>query len=161
MTAPRRKHISRGVKIEAVLLQLGLDPSVAATKLVVRPTLLKLLLRMAGLDPDDVEWSHEPALALRDRNEDDTYTPDELDPHFIFARSSAKHDEITNGRGGEKRITTAGSDQHIIHKLPRLRDEHAAFQQRVLAKTPGERRKPSRWASRKMQGRGFETRRSG
>ena len=54
------------------------------------------------------------------------------------------HDRKTNGRGGERRVTTLGSDKHLAAKLDRLSDEEREFRARCLSRDPGEPRQPRR-----------------
>jgi hypothetical protein len=60
------------------------------------------------------------------------------------------HDKKTNGPGGERRVTTAGSDRHIADKTDRLSEQHKALRSRMLA--PEERQTPQ---LSRLQGRGF------
>jgi hypothetical protein len=48
------------------------------------------------------------------------------------------HDKKTNGPGGERRVTTAGSDRHIADKTDRLSESYRDFQRRLLALEPRE-----------------------
>lgn len=75
-------------------------------------------------DVADVQFDHRPAVINRPVNEDGTdYVPAQLDPEFIYPRCISCHDKRTNGPGGEKRITTAGSDKHIAAKTRRLAEQ--------------------------------------
>jgi hypothetical protein len=137
MTRPR-KHLPLSVKLQACLLLLGFEAD------------------------DEIDWDHFPALGLRDFNPRlDDYVPAELDPRFLRPLGKNPHKAKTNGRKGEKRVTSYGSDVHAIAKMKRLEKESAAARARMLAKETGELRKPSsRFAhGRKLQGRGFEKRR--
>lgn len=111
----RRQHVPYSIKLAAALLQLGLDPKTA-------------------------ELDHNPALARRRRLPDGRYDPDESDPRFLQWKAPEAHAEKTFGRGGEKRITTAGSDIGEIAKMKRLTKDEEAFRSRLLAKEPGEPR---------------------
>ncbi len=99
------------VKLAAALLQGIVDPSGAI------------------LHKGDGQWDHDPALELRAYNEKTKkYTPDANDPNFIVYRETAAHAKKTHGPGGEKRITTKGSDNQIAKQIDRLKDanrEHA------------------------------------
>ena len=121
MTA-RRPYIPLRIKLEAALLQLGLDPETA-------------------------ELDHEPALALRERS-GGQYIPDANDPLFLRWRDWQDHARKTYGRGGEKRITTAGSDIGNIAKGKRLAKEEVEFRKRLqatLVQSPKPKRRiPSR-----------------
>ena len=91
----KRPHMSLSVKLEAAILQLGLDPN-------------------------DVEYDHDPALALR-RYDEKTgkWTPDANDPRYITLRSGENHNTKTNGT----KTTSYGSDSHAIAKAKRIRGE--------------------------------------
>jgi hypothetical protein len=100
------------VKLEAAILQLGLDPAC-------------------------VDFDHDPALGLRLFDEETkTYTPGANDPRFITVRSrDGDHRVKTSGNGA----TSAGSDIHRIAKSKRLvkaREIHDAV---VRARVTGER----------------------
>lgn len=114
-----RKHIPVGVKLQALLLQVGLDPT-------------------------DVQWDHRPPLSERKWNatKGDTVPPAN-DPAYIQALATKAHDIVTNGPGGEKRITSAGSDTHTRARLARLEGEQAAYRANLLRKATGEA-KPER-----------------
>lgn len=109
---PKRKAIPDKIKLEVVLRQDG-----RCTHCGER------LGPLTGLNFD-----HRPAIINRDVNEAGTdYVPPQLDPEFIEAIHEVPcHDERTAGRGGERRITTAGSDIHIRDKTQRLRDARLA-----------------------------------
>lgn len=109
----KRSHIPLSVKLAAALLQLGLDPKTA-------------------------ELDHDPALARRRRLPDGSTDPAPNDPNFLRWKSPEAHAEKTFGRGGEKRITTAGSDIGEITKERHLTEDEQAFRTRLLAKASGE-----------------------
>ncbi|WP_235679056.1 hypothetical protein [Aquibium microcysteis] len=118
------------------------------------PDRIKLLaaLRKMGLTVEQVQFDHDPALELRPINPvtGDTVPPAN-DPDHITMLLIKEHKTKTFGPGGEKRITTAGSDVHKIHKLARLSAEHEDFQRRVLSREPRDGTKPkSRWPKRPM-----------
>lgn len=130
-----RPHMSLSVKLQAAILQLGLDPA-------------------------RVDFDHNPALGLREFNEETkTYTPDANDPKFITVLE----------RGGAHRIktsgtpaTSAGSDIHRIAKVKRLAKARAAHEAALSGRAAGEhiraRAKPGKrpWPKgRKLQSRGF------
>lgn len=55
-------------------------------------------LILLGFKPGEVEWDHDPALGLRELDQETgTYTPDANDPHFIRPRENADHGEKTKG----------------------------------------------------------------
>lgn len=134
-----RPHMPLSVKLQAAILQLGLDP-------------------------DAVDFDHDPALGLRVFDEATrTYTPDANDPKFITVRArSGDHKVKTFGNGA----TTAGSDIHRIAKTKRLETARAALEQAMNAKVFGgaPAEKPMRkiqWPKgRKLRSRGFEKRRT-
>jgi hypothetical protein len=103
---PKRKAIPDRIKLQVVLRQDGRCPHCG-----------ERLGPLSGLNFD-----HRPAIINRPVNEDDTdYVPPQLDPEYIEAIHELPcHRERTIGRGGEKRITTAGSDIGIRDKTRRL-----------------------------------------
>jgi len=88
----RRKYMPLGVKVKSALYALGIDP-------------------------DDVEWDHNPPLALR-RIDEETgeYIPAENDPRYIQPLSKEAHKRKTNGT----KSTSYGSDKHEISKARRI-----------------------------------------
>jgi len=79
---------------------------------------LDVALRMLGFTKDDqVQYDHDPALALREWDE---------------------HRNKTSGRKGEARSTSYGSDAHAIAKVRRLQKDEAAFRAKLLAKAAGD-----------------------
>lgn len=117
---PRRKAIPDKIKLQVVLRQGGLCKHCGH--------------KLEGLET--VNFDHRPAIINRDVNEDRTdYLPAQLDPEYIEAiHISPCHDVRTNGPGGEKRITTAGSDKHTRDKNRRLAQEHQNFRALTQAK---------------------------
>lgn len=107
-----RPHMPDSVKLEAALLQ-GIACSCCG----------ELAFKGQG------EWHHDPALELRAYNPaTKKYTPEANDPKFIRYLLKDHHAKQTHGPGGEKRITTKGSDNHTAKQLDKLRDanrEHA------------------------------------
>ncbi|WP_293862290.1 hypothetical protein [uncultured Alsobacter sp.] len=99
------------------------------------PDRVKLIvaLEAMGLTVEQVEWDHQPPLALRewDPEKKDTIPPAN-DPVHIQMLRIAEHREKTFGRGGEKRITTAGSDANKIAKVRRLSARQEEFRTRLL-----------------------------
>ncbi len=106
---PKRKSIPDRVKLQVVLQQDGRCPACGE--------------RLGALDT--LNFDHRPAIINRPVNEDGTdYVPPQLDPEHIEAiHTKPCHDIRTNGPGGEKRITTAGSDKHIARKTKRLAEQ--------------------------------------
>jgi hypothetical protein len=122
------------------------------------PDRVKLIaaLRRFGLSVADVQFDHNPALALRPINPHTGDTvPPANDPDHIDMLLLAEHKEKTFGRGGEKRITTADGDVGKIAKMHRVSDSEENFRRRLLAKDKGEEPPPSKskWPSRPFQNR--------
>lgn len=126
-----RPHMGLAVKLAAVLYRLGFDVGAA------------------------VEWHHTPALINRPWNATTGDTvPPANDPRYIVPLAPEAHKVCTHGPGGEKRITTAGSDRHQRDKRERLAEGQAEMRRRMLAKDSAEPPAPakrSRWASRPMR----------
>lgn len=116
MTAPRppvsgpptgfRPHMPLSVKLRAALIALGLDP-------------------------DAIDFDHDPPLALRiwDEAAQDTRPPAN-DPRHIRPLARQVHRE-----------RTARVDVPAIAKVDRLTETQQAFRSALLAKTPGTPRK--------------------
>lgn len=138
--ATRRKQIPVGVKLHAVLLRVGFT------------------------DEDingGIDWDHDPPLALRLVDpETGLLVPDANDPHHIRPLRREDHRRKTFGPGGEKRITTAGSDAHAIAKVRRLAPVQADFDRRLLAKSTGEAAPAETKRKRKIPSRPFPKRKS-
>lgn len=98
MKPRRRKHIPLSVKLEVLLAEKGLKPA-------------------------DVEWDHEPPLAMREWDEaaQDT-VPAANDPRYIQCLVKADHHIKTNGT----KATTAGSDKNKLAKIERERKRRGA-----------------------------------
>lgn len=114
-----RPHMPLSVKLEAAILQLGLDPNA-------------------------VDFDHDPALGLRILDEETgRYEPDANDPRFITVRARTRdedgHKAKTFGKGG----TSAGSDIHRIAKIKRLSKARAALDDALAAKATGTERSPA------------------
>lgn len=114
-----------------------------------------VLLRMLGL-VGPVQWDHRPPLWTRKWNatKGDTVPPAN-DPDHLVALSEKAHDTVTNGPGGERRITSAGGDTHARAKEKRLRDEQAAFRDRLLSKGTAEPRPAAETPRSRLGGRGL------
>ncbi|MEN5275823.1 hypothetical protein ABE527_02625 [Brucella sp. TWI432] len=107
-----------------------------------------------GLKIEQVQFDHNPALCFRPVNPETGDTiPPANDPEHIDMLLITEHKEKTFGKGGEKRITTAGSDIGNYRKSIRLKKGQEEMRRRMLAKEPGsETPKPrSKWPSRKMR----------
>lgn len=105
------------------------------------PDRVKLIaaLRRFGLVIGQVQFDHQPALELRPINPHTGDTiPAANDPDHIQMLLIAEHKTKTFGPGGEKRITTAGSDIGNIAKTRRLTKDQEEFQRRMTAKAQGE-----------------------
>lgn len=116
------------------------------------PDRVKLIaaLRRFGLVIEQVQFDHAPALALRPINPvtGDTIPPAN-DPEHIQMLLIVEHKAKTFGPGGEKRITTAGSDIGNIAKTRRVTKDQEDFQRRMLAKEAGEKpERKSKWPKR-------------
>lgn len=119
------------------------------------PDRVKLIaaLRRMGLTVEQVQFDHNPALCNRPINPETGDTiPPANDPEHIQMLLVSEHKVKTFGPGGEKRITTAGSDIGNHRKAIRLSKEHEEMRQRLLSKEPGQPSRPkSRWPSRKLR----------
>lgn len=116
---PKRKAIPVAVKLESVLRLDGKCPHCS-----------ERLGDLKGLNFD-----HRPALINRSVNEAGTdYVPPQLDPEFIEPMHIDCHKQRTFGPGGEKRITTAGSDIGIRDKVDRLSEGADEFRRMLMAK---------------------------
>ena len=113
---------------------------------------LAVALRMLGfVKGERVDFDHDPALGLRDWDEDaQDFIPPQLDPDFIVIRLKPAHDVKTNGTPA----TSYGSDKHAIAKIDRVSADVEAFRRRVLAKTDPDIDAPPRDRSR-IPSRGF------
>jgi hypothetical protein len=128
-----RPHMPLSVKLRAAILQLGLDPA-------------------------RVDFDHNPALGLREFNEETkAYTPDANDPRFITVLDRGEeHRSKTSGTPA----TSAGSDVHRIAKSKRLAKAQAAHNAALAEKVTGgpsqieKPRRPYQWPKgRKLQNR--------
>lgn len=121
------------------------------------PDRVKLIaaLRRMGLTIEEVQFDHSPALALRPINPVTGETiPPANDPDHIEMLLVAEHKEKTFGKGGEKRITTAGSDIGNIAKVRRLTAQQQEMRRRMLAKAEGVTSpKKSKWPARPLHTR--------
>lgn len=129
------------------------------------PTLVKLLavLRVDGRckqcgerlgDLSGLNFDHRPAVINRDVSADGTdYVPAQLDPDFIEPLHINCHKVRTFGPGGEKRITTAGSDIGTRDKVDRLAEQHAETVRNILSPTKRKTKPQSRWPKRPIRSR--------
>lgn len=114
-------------------------------------------MRALGLIPVDAapefELDHDPALCLRPVDpETGKHIPPQHEPSCLIWRTKEAHDRKTNGPGGEKRITNAGSDKHIAAKGGRLARRHEEMRRLLLLPEPREPKPPSRLRSGPMAG---------
>jgi len=88
---------------------------------------------------ENTHFDHRPALEQRkfDTAAWDTIPPAN-DPEYIEAITVKQHDVRTNGPGGSRRITTAGSDAHIRARTRRIIESQAEHQTAMAAKASGE-----------------------
>lgn len=144
---PRRKAVPDKLKLFLVLRQ-GARCADCGHKLV----------------PGEIQYDHRPALINRDVNEEGTdYVPAQLDPEYLQALHNDCHDVRTFGPGGEKRITTAGSDIGVRDKVTRLQEQQeriAETRRRILAPSDPEAGRPSpkpkyNWGKRPLRSRPF------
>jgi len=107
---------------------------------------LIVALRELGYTINEIEWHHEPPLALRrwDARRKD-YDPPSNDPDSIRILTKGQHKTQTHGPGGEKRITTAGGDLHAIRKANRLAEKTDEFRRRILKRKPSPKRTRKPW----------------
>lgn len=126
------------------------------------PDKVKLIaaLKRMGLTIEQVQFDHNPALALRpiDPVTGDTI-PSANDPNYIDLLLITEHKVKTFGKGGEKRVTTAGSDVGNIAKVRRLEKAQEEARRRMLATDTGEEPvRKSRWPKRSFQTRKYAKR---
>lgn len=82
-----------------------------------------------------LECDHDPALELREFDpKTGKYTPDANDPIYLTWRGKGAHDKKTHGPGGEKRITTKGSDNHTRERTEHLSESERKHRERMAAK---------------------------
>jgi hypothetical protein len=111
-------------------------------------TKLKVALKALGVTEDQIDWSHEPALALRMYNDFD-YEPPQHDPAYIVIRSKADHARITFKDNG-----TGRGDLTAIAHSKRVTRKHEEFRRRLLAKGESNSDQPKRkWPSRPLRSR--------
>ena len=95
---------------------------------------LAACLHLLGIDPDNVEFDHDPSLGMRPRDpETGDWIPPANDPRHIVPRSADGHKLKTFG----DHVPLSG-DVSKIAKLDRIEKEQAAFRARLLAKETGE-----------------------
>lgn len=114
---------------------VAIVPARGVTKRPHMPLSVKLAsaLIALGLEPEDTNFDHSPALAMRpiDPETGDTIPPAN-DPRFIVPMSRADHKAKTFGNA-----TPLSGDVSKIAKLDRVEAKAAAFRARLLAKETG------------------------
>lgn len=86
-------------------------------------TLGRRLTILLGHLPKGAQLDHDPALILREFNEETgKYTPDANDPAYLIYREPREHLQKTIGRraDAEKTVTTKGSDVWLKSKFNKL-----------------------------------------
>ena len=120
----KRPSMGLGVKLASALIALGFHPRAAAhaagIKLPDMPPLLND--KTFGRDDVEIQWDHDPALALRPRDmvsevgERVDYWPRANDPRFITPRAKPDHARKTDGNPA---VPLSG-DKSMIAKVARL-----------------------------------------
>lgn len=119
----KRPHMSISVKLKATLIALGLDP-------------------------DHVDFDHDPPLALRFFDEETgTYQPDANDPKYIKPLDRAKHRDKTGGDLGQI-AARKRADKALAEKV----NKQAA--RRLGMSTPSAAKPKSKWPPRSFPKRG-------
>lgn len=116
---------------------------------------LRAALHALGLDPDEVDFDHDPALGLRpiDPETGDTVPPAN-DWRHITPRARLAHREKT---AGDSRPLSG--DISKIAKLKRVEANEQAFRRRLLDKSSGETPPAPKRAKRKIPARPWPKRR--
>lgn len=138
---PPRLYIPLAIKREAARRQNGVCPCGCGTP----------VWKDAKETKPNLQLDHDPALRLRDVNEEWTdYIPAQLDPAYLVWRCADSHGAKTRGRGA----TTAGTDAGKIKK-ERWREKDAAGvskPKRAWGSRAFQKVK-TRWPKRSMRGR--------
>src|SRR5258706_4707541 len=99
----------------------------------------KIIIKKLGWK--EVNIDHRPDLMARKYcSETNDTIPAANDPNYLEVLSKADHDARTFGRGGTKRITSAGSDANNRAKVRALRKSQAEFKVRSLERKCGQKR---------------------
>lgn len=111
---------------------------------------LAAAIHLLGLDPEDLDWHHQPPIAMRPIDPITGETiPAQNDPKFIIPMARAAHKARTFG----DHVPLSGDVQQI-KKLRRIEKEAAAFRARLLAKASGDDPPPQKrrhsWPKRKF-----------
>ena len=120
-----------------------------------KQTKLDAALHCLGLLGVEIQWDHQPPLALRDKifdvdGEFLRYEPDENDPRYIVPMVTGLHREKTNG----KRHDASNGDTHKIAKAKRLSEANEEFRARLTNPPAREDRPKRKWPSRKFARKG-------
>lgn len=121
-----RPHIPMSVRVEVAeqCVEKGLWwPLYCSAVAAGGMTLGKRLTILLGHMPKGMQLDHDPALVLREFNEETgKYTPDANDPAYLIYREPRDHLQKTVGRkaDAEKTVTTKGSDIWLKTKFARL-----------------------------------------
>lgn len=111
---------------------------------------LRVALRQAGLNPDNVNLDHNPALEMRVYDESTgLYEPDQHDERYLVFLPKEVHDVKTFGT----KIPMSG-DISKIARAKRLERAHKETMERLLS--PSKKRisiKKARWPKRKFESR--------
>lgn len=115
-------------------------------------TKLIAALRELGLTIEQVQFDHNPALGLRQRNPvtGDTIPPANS-PDHIYMMVITGHRQKTTGRKGESKLSGSDGDIQNIAKLKRVERETAEFRRRLLSKDRGKPKPPSKWPKRRFE----------
>jgi hypothetical protein len=102
---------------------------------------LQVALRQGfGVKESDINWSHEPALADRDWDDEKGDTkPGQHDPDYIFVRAKSEHDRITYRDNG-----TGRGDLQMVAHTKRVKRKQVAHVARMEVKNTGEPMPPKR-----------------
>lgn len=136
-----RPYIPLRVRLVALYMQHGIERQTAELSADVAENAgllaraLGSALTATGLAGGHLD--HRPPLEARPWNarKGDTVPPAN-DPAYLEYVTWKEHDRRTNGLGGERRVTTAGSDAHTRAKIKRLRGETKPKRHRVIPSRP-------------------------
>lgn len=109
---------------------------------------LAAALLALGIDPDAVDWHHEPPLGIRPFDPaTGKWTPDANDPRHIVPMARADHKARTP------------ADQSRVAKTTRQEKKEAAFRQRLLGTKQEKRPWKRKWKSRPFPSKPASSRR--
>jgi hypothetical protein len=119
---------------------------------------LHAALYQLGLEPQEAELDHCPALVLRDYDEKAGDTePKANDPKYLIWRTREDHKKKTFGT----KATSAGGDIHRAAQMRRLTKKQEEFRARLMAKgvpDDGIKAEVKQKPKQKIANRGFEKR---